>query len=113
HFGLPHRPARRRRDGMPVLLSEDRLTASAESHLYNKTGRSVYMFGPVSMVRIVMTSLDAASPAASARERILGAAYELFSRRGIRAVGTDEVIGRAGVARATLYRHFATKNDLV
>jgi len=60
-----------------------------------------------------MTSLDAASPAASARERILGAAYELFSRRGIRAVGTDEVIGRAGVARATLYRHFATKNDLV
>lgn len=52
-------------------------------------------------------------PAASARERILGAAYELFSRRGIRAVGTDEVIQRAGVAKATLYRHFATKNDLV
>ncbi|EJO87224.1 TetR family transcriptional regulator [Mycobacterium colombiense CECT 3035] len=41
------------------------------------------------------------------------AAYDLFSRRGIRAVGTDEVIARAGVARATLYRHFATKNDLV
>lgn len=54
-----------------------------------------------------------ATPAAPARERILGAAYELFSRRGIRAVGTDEVIERAGVARATLYRHFATKNDLV
>ncbi|BBX60841.1 TetR family transcriptional regulator [Mycobacterium saskatchewanense] len=53
------------------------------------------------------------APAASARERILAAAYELFSRRGIRAVGTDEVIERAGVARATLYRHFATKNDLV
>jgi AcrR family transcriptional regulator len=49
----------------------------------------------------------------SARERIMAAAYELFSRRGIRAVGTDEVIERAGVARATLYRHFATKNDLV
>lgn len=48
-----------------------------------------------------------------ARERILTAAYGLFSRRGIRAVGTDEVIERAGVARATLYRHFATKNDLV
>lgn len=41
------------------------------------------------------------------------AACELFSRRGIRAVGTDEVIERAEVARATLYRHFATKNDLV
>ncbi|ETW22604.1 hypothetical protein MGAST_19170 [Mycobacterium gastri 'Wayne'] len=47
-----------------------------------------------------------ATPAAPARERILGAAYELFSRRGIRAVGTDEVIERAGVARATLYRAF-------
>ena len=49
----------------------------------------------------------------SARERILSTAYELFSQRGIRAVGTEEVIARAGVAKATLYRHFATKNDLV
>jgi len=60
-----------------------------------------------------MTGQDVATPAAPARERILSAAYELFSRRGIRAVGTDEVIERAGVAKATLYRHFATKNDLV
>jgi AcrR family transcriptional regulator len=60
-----------------------------------------------------MTSHDVATPVHSARERILTAAYELFSRRGIRAVGTDEVIERAGVARATLYRHFATKDDLV
>jgi AcrR family transcriptional regulator len=60
-----------------------------------------------------MTRHDVATPAISARERILTAAYELFSRRGIRAVGTEEVIERAGVAKATLYRHFATKNDLV
>lgn len=60
-----------------------------------------------------MTTSDVVTPSASARERILAAAYELFSKRGIRAVGTDEVIDRAGVARATLYRHFATKNDLV
>jgi AcrR family transcriptional regulator len=60
-----------------------------------------------------MVSLDVAKSSPSARERILCAAYELFSRRGIRAVGTDEVIERAGVARATLYRHFATKDDLV
>jgi AcrR family transcriptional regulator len=57
-----------------------------------------------------MATPDVATPA---RERILNAAYELFSRRGIRGVGTDEVIGRAGVAKATLYRHFATKDDLV
>jgi AcrR family transcriptional regulator len=49
----------------------------------------------------------------SARERILSTAYELFSHRGIRAVGTDEVIARAGVAKATLYRHFPSKDDLV
>ena len=60
-----------------------------------------------------MASLNPPTPGESARERILRTAYELFSRRGIRAVGTDEVIHRAGVAKATLYRHFATKNDLV
>jgi AcrR family transcriptional regulator len=60
-----------------------------------------------------MTTSDGGRPAVSARERVLTAAYELFSRRGIHAVGTDEVIARAGVAKATLYRHFATKNDLV
>jgi AcrR family transcriptional regulator len=48
-----------------------------------------------------------------ARERILETAYELFSRRAIRDVGIDEVIERAGVAKATLYRHFPTKDDLV
>lgn len=47
-----------------------------------------------------------------ARERILEAAYELFSQRGVRAVGIDEVIHRAGVAKATLYRHFPSKDDL-
>src|SRR4030095_3672660 len=48
-----------------------------------------------------------------ARERILETAYELFSRRGVRSVGVDEVIERAGVAKATLYRHFQSKDELV
>jgi AcrR family transcriptional regulator len=48
-----------------------------------------------------------------ARQRILDSAYELFSRRGIRAVGVDEVIEHAGVAKATLYRHFRSKDALV
>jgi AcrR family transcriptional regulator len=47
-----------------------------------------------------------------ARERILESAYELFSRRGIRDVGVDELIEHAGVAKATLYRHFASKEAL-
>ena len=54
-----------------------------------------------------------ATVAPPARQRILDSAYELFSRRGIRGVGVDEVIERADVARATLYRHFRTKDDLV
>ena len=56
----------------------------------------------------------APSPSTSdARERILATAYELFSHRGIRAVGVDEIIDTAGVAKATLYRHFPSKDDLV
>ncbi len=47
------------------------------------------------------------------RERILESAYDLFSRRGIRAVGIEEVIERAAVAKATLYRHFPSKDELV
>ncbi|MEV0245481.1 TetR/AcrR family transcriptional regulator [Nocardia sp. NPDC050712] len=54
-----------------------------------------------------------AAPVGGARERILSSAYELFTRRGIRDVGIDEVIARAGIAKATLYRHFRTKDDLV
>ena len=49
---------------------------------------------------------------ASARERIDQTAYELFSRRGVRAVGVDEVVSRAGVAKMTLYRHYASKDQL-
>jgi AcrR family transcriptional regulator len=46
------------------------------------------------------------------RERILESAYDLFARRGIRGVGVEEVIERAAVAKATLYRHFSSKDEL-
>jgi len=59
------------------------------------------------------TRRQPAETGASARERILDASYELFSQRGIRAVGVNEVIERAGVATATLYRHFPSKDELV
>ena len=41
------------------------------------------------------------------------AAYDLFSRQGVRAVGIDTIIARAGVARMTFYRHFPSKDHLV
>ena len=50
---------------------------------------------------------------ADARERIVESSYGLFAQRGIQAVGVDEVVETAGVAKATLYRHFPSKNDLV
>lgn len=51
--------------------------------------------------------------ATAARGRILDTAYELFAQRGIRAVGIDEVIAQSKVAKATLYRHFPSKDALV
>ncbi len=47
------------------------------------------------------------------RERIVRTASELFYHEGARAVGIDLVIERAGVAKASLYRHFRTKDDLI
>jgi AcrR family transcriptional regulator len=47
------------------------------------------------------------------RERILDAAYDLFSQYGVRAVGIDAVTAHSGVARMTLYRHFGSKDELV
>jgi AcrR family transcriptional regulator len=52
-------------------------------------------------------------PPLEARQRILDAAYTLFCQRGIRAVGTAELIEHAQVAKATFYRHFPSKEDLV
>jgi AcrR family transcriptional regulator len=49
----------------------------------------------------------------AARERILDTAYELFSRRGTRAVGVDTIIAESGVAKMTLYRNFASKDALI
>ena len=47
------------------------------------------------------------------RARILAAAGELFYRDGIRAVGVDAIAEAAGTNKMTLYRHFASKDELV
>ncbi|MFF0267967.1 TetR/AcrR family transcriptional regulator [Kribbella sp. NPDC004536] len=48
-----------------------------------------------------------------ARMRLLGTATGLFYAEGIHAVGVDRVIAEAQVTRATLYRHFPSKDDLI
>ena len=49
----------------------------------------------------------------SARERLLEAASELFYAEGVHTVGIDRVIERAGVAKASLYNTFGSKDELV
>ena len=49
----------------------------------------------------------------SARERLLAAADELFYADGVHSVGIDRVIERAGVAKATLYSAFGSKDELI
>ena len=50
---------------------------------------------------------------APVRERLLAAATELFYREGINKVGIDRIIERAGVAKASLYDSFGSKDELV
>jgi len=49
----------------------------------------------------------------SPRERILAAAVDLFYRHGIRAIGVESIAEAAGTNKMTLYRHFASKDELV
>ncbi|MBO2459521.1 TetR/AcrR family transcriptional regulator [Actinomadura violacea] len=51
--------------------------------------------------------------AAETRERLLEVAHDLFYWQGIRGVGVDRIAAAAGVAPTTLYRLFASKDDLI
>lgn len=55
----------------------------------------------------------AAASVSAARQRILDTAFGLFYAHGIRAVGVDRIIAESGVAKATFYKHFPAKDDLV
>jgi AcrR family transcriptional regulator len=57
------------------------------------------------------SKVDAPKP--SARERLLAAADELFYQEGVQSVGVDRVVQKAGVAKASLYNLFGSKEELV
>jgi len=59
------------------------------------------------------TSADDGAAKRSPRDRLLQAASELFYAEGVQSVGIDRVIERAGVAKASLYSTFGSKEGLV
>src|SRR5260370_37640599 len=60
-----------------------------------------------------MNAKTGSAPRASARQRLLAAADELFYENGINTVGIDRIIERAGVAKASLYDCFGSKDELI
>ena len=64
---------------------------------------------PVGIVKGMVTKASESS----ARDRLLRAANELFYEEGVHSVGIDRVIERAGVAKASLYSTFGSKDELV
>ena len=60
-----------------------------------------------------MAVREAGAVRLSARERLLAAANELFYNEGVHTVGIDRVIEQAGVAKASLYNTFGSKDELV
>ena len=62
---------------------------------------------------VAKTDGPAASHRLSARDRLLAAADELFYAEGVHVVGVDRIVERAGVAKASLYSTFGSKEELV
>jgi AcrR family transcriptional regulator len=61
----------------------------------------------------LLTTPDPGAKRSEPRERLLTTAMGIFYANGIRTVGVDRIIAEAGVTKATFYRHFPSKEDLV
>jgi AcrR family transcriptional regulator len=62
---------------------------------------------------MAVPTIEVTARARSPRDRILETAFRLFYAHGVRGVGVDAVIAESRVAKATLYKHFRRKDDLV
>jgi AcrR family transcriptional regulator len=56
---------------------------------------------------------EAKTSASRARDKVFAVAADLFYRKGIHVVGVDEIVKAAGVAKISLYRNFASKDELI
>jgi AcrR family transcriptional regulator len=68
---------------------------------------------PMTLVGGALRPASGLRPPPSSRGRILTAASELFAESGVRSTGVDAIIKSAGVAKATFYRQFPSKDDLI
>ena len=50
---------------------------------------------------------------ADKRDYLIDVAMQMFNRGGFRGTGIDEIMAKTGIAKTTLYRHFASKDDLI
>ena len=60
-----------------------------------------------------MTSETEVRRPSEARDRLLRTASAIFYAKGINAVGVEEIVSQARITRATFYRHFPSKDDLI
>lgn len=60
-----------------------------------------------------MTAKRQTEPIPPPRERIIAAAADLFQKQGIRGVGVEAIAEAANTNKMTLYRHFASKDELI
>ncbi len=82
------------------------------NHHSARTIAEILAIHPVAVVGGVLQMTPGAARAAP-RDRLLAAAAQLFHESGIQATGVDSLIEAAGVAKATFYRHYPSKDDLV
>ena len=68
---------------------------------------------PLASAKSVTELLGVPAAPRTGRERLVGAAIELFYRNGFAAVGIDQVLEEAGVTKTTFYKHFESKDDLM
>ena len=67
----------------------------------------------MAMERISVKTIEAKAGGKLARDKIAAVAADLFYRKGIHAVGVEEIVKQAGVAKISLYRNFDSKDDLI
>src|SRR4051812_30650251 len=99
------------RDGMAAswFRGASIQTGLSDGFDYEQTGLYSQAMSP----QVSTTATKSRGSRLNVRERLLAAADELFYKEGVHTVGIDRIIDRAGVAKASLYSAFGSKEELV